>query len=166
LGHYEVPDSWRCVVAVPPGEPGLSGEAESAAFERLPAPPERDPERVAHLVLMQLLPSLVEGDLLGFGSALTAIQRLTGAWFAPSQGGIFAPGLGPELIQRMADWGALGVGQSSWGPAVYGLLEGTERSRAVAERVTRFLAGRGLVFEGGFARHGARLAWGRPPAEP
>jgi beta-RFAP synthase len=166
LGHYEVPVSWRCVVAVPPGEPGLSGEAESAAFERLPAPPERDPERVAHLVLMQLLPSLVEGDLLGFGSALTAIQRLTGAWFAPSQGGIFAPGLGPELIQRMADWGALGVGQSSWGPAVYGLLEGTERSRAVAERVTRFLAGRGLVFEGGFARHGARLAWGRPPAEP
>ena len=115
---------------------------------------------------MQLLPSLVEGDLLEFGSALTAIQRLTGAWFAPSQGGIFAPGLGPELIQRMADWGALGVGQSSWGPAVYGLLEGTERSRAVAERVTQFLAGRGLVFEGGFARHGARLAWGRPPAEP
>ena len=166
LGHYEVPESWRCVVAVPPGEPGLSGEAESAAFERLPAPPEREPERVAHLVLMQLLPSLVEGDLAGFGSALTAIQRLTGGWFASSQGGVFARGLGPELIQRMADWGALGVGQSSWGPAVYGLLDGVERSRALAERVTEFLAGRGLVFEGGFARHGARLAWGRPPAEP
>jgi beta-RFAP synthase len=166
LGHYQLPESWRCVVAVPPGEPGLSGEAESAAFERLPAPPERDPERVAHLVLMQLLPSLVEEDLVGFGSALTAIQRLTGAWFAPSQGGVFAPGLGPELIERMAGWGALGVGQSSWGPAVYGLVEGGERGRALAERVTGFLAGRGLVFEGGFARHGARLAWGHPPAEP
>jgi beta-ribofuranosylaminobenzene 5'-phosphate synthase len=166
LGRYDVPDSWRCVVAVPPGEPGLSGEAESTAFERLPAPPERDPERVAHLVLMQLLPSLVEGDLAGFGSALTAIQRLTGAWFAPSQGGIFAPGLGPELIERMAGWGALGVGQSSWGPAVYGLVEGGERSRALAEEVAGILDGRGLVFEGGFARHGARLARGRPPAEP
>ena len=166
LGHYAVPERWRCVVAVPPGEPGLSGEAESAAFERLPAPPERDPERVAHLVLMQLLPSLVEGDLAGFGSALTAIQQLTGAWFASSQGGIFAPGLGPELIERMAGWGALGVGQSSWGPAVYGLVEGDDRGRVLAGRVTEFLAGRGLVFEGGFARHGARLAWGRPPAEP
>jgi beta-RFAP synthase len=166
LGRYDVPESWRCVVAVPPGEPGLSGEAESTAFERLPAPPERDPERVAHLVLMQLLPALVEGDLAGFGSALTAIQQVTGAWFAPSQGGIFAPGLGPELIERMAGWGALGVGQSSWGPAVYGLVEGDERGRALAERVAGFLAGRGLVFEGGFARHGARLAWGRPPAEP
>jgi len=166
LGRYDVPESWRCVVAVPPGEPGLSGEAESTAFERLPAPPERDPERVAHLVLMQLLPSLVEGDLAGFGSALTAIQRVTGAWFAPSQGGIFAPGLGPELIERMAGWGALGVGQSSWGPAVYGLVEGSERGRALAERVAGFLDGRGRVFESGFARHGARLARGRPPAEP
>jgi beta-ribofuranosylaminobenzene 5'-phosphate synthase len=165
LGRYEVPESWRCVVAVPPGEPGLSGEAESTAFERLPAPPERDPERVAHLVLMQLLPSLVEGDLAGFGSALTAIQQVTGAWFAPSQGGIFAPGMGQELIERMAGWGALGVGQSSWGPAVYGLVEGGECGRALAERVAGFLAGRGLVFEGGFARHGARLAWGRPPGE-
>jgi beta-RFAP synthase len=166
LGRYEVPGSWRCVVAVPPGEPGLSGEAESTAFERLPAPPERDAERVAHLVLMQLLPSLVEGDLAGFGSALTAIQRLTGAWFAPSQGGIFAAGLGPELIERMAGWGALGVGQSSWGPAVYGLVEGEDHGRTLGARVTEFLAGRGLVFETGFARRGARLAWGRPPAEP
>jgi beta-ribofuranosylaminobenzene 5'-phosphate synthase len=166
LGRYEVPDSWRCVVAVPPGEPGLSGEAESTAFERLPAPPERDPERVAHLVLMQLLPSLVEGDLAGFGAALTAIQRLTGAWFAPSQGGIFAPGLGPELITRMAEWGAAGVGQSSWGPAVYGLVDGTDRSRALAERVRASLGGQGLVFEGGFARHGARVGWGGPPAQP
>jgi len=166
LGRYEVPESWRCVVAVPPGEPGLSGEAESAAFERLPAPPERDPERVAHLVLMQLLPSLVEGDLAGFGAALTAIQRLTGAWFAPSQGGIFAPGLGPELIARMAEWGAAGVGQSSWGPAVYGLVDGTDQSRALAERVRASLGGQGLVFEGGFARHGARVGWGGPPAQP
>ncbi len=166
LGRYEVPENWRCVVAVPPGEPGLSGEAESTAFERLPAPPERDPERVAHLVLMQLLPSLVEGDLAGFGAALTAIQRLTGAWFAPSQGGIFAPGQGRELIARMAEWGAAGVGQSSWGPAVYGLVEGTDRSRALAERVGAALAGHGLVFEGGFARHGARVGWGGPPAQP
>jgi beta-ribofuranosylaminobenzene 5'-phosphate synthase len=164
LGRYEVPESWRYVVAVPPGEPGLSGEAESAAFERLPAPPEREPERVAHLVLMQLLPSLVEGDLTGFGIALTAIQRLTGAWFSASQGGIFAPGVGPELIARMSEWGAAGVGQSSWGPAVYGLVEGAERGRTLAERVAAALAGQGQVFEGGFARHGARVKWGGPPA--
>ena len=123
-------------------------------------------ERVAHTVLMKLLPALVEGDLAGFGSALTEVQRVTGAWFAAQQGGIFAPGEGAELIRRMADWGAEGVGQSSWGPAVYGIVEGPERSQELAKLARELLGGRGLVFEGGFGRTGARLGWGTPPGYP
>jgi beta-RFAP synthase len=163
IGRYEVPARWRCVVAVPPGSPGLSGEAEAAAFEQLPPPPAGDVERVSHLVLMQLLPALVEGDLAGFGGALSEVQRITGAWFAPQQGGVFAPGLGEALIRRMADWGVAGVGQSSWGPAVYGLVEGAEAGLALAARCQDFLGGKGQIFEGGFARGGARVGWGGPP---
>jgi beta-RFAP synthase len=166
LARFEVPAAWRCVVAVPPGAPGLSGEAEAAAFEQLPPPPEREVERVSHLVLMQLLPALAEGDLAGFGEALTRVQRLTGAWFAPRQGGVFAPGPGVELIERMAAWGVPGVGQSSWGPAVYGIVDGPEAALELAGRVRGLLAGRGLVFEGGFARSGARLGRETPPAVP
>ncbi len=164
IGRFEVPDRWRCVVAVPPGSPGLSGEAEAAAFEQLPPPPESEVERVSHLVLMQLLPALVEGDLPSFGEALSEVQRISGAWFAPQQGGVFAPGDSEALIRRMDDWGAAGVGQSSWGPAVYGLVEGAEAALALAERCRAFLAGKGLVFEGGFARRGARVGRGGPPA--
>ena len=91
LARFAVPDGWRCVVAVPDGAPGLSGEAEAAAFERLPPPPEREVERVAHLVLMQLLPALVEADLASFGAALTEVQRITGAWFATAAGGRVRP---------------------------------------------------------------------------
>jgi len=163
IGRFEVPDRWRCVVAVPPGSPGLSGEAEARAFEQLPPPAEREVERVSHLVLMQLLPALVEGDLGGFGDALSAVQRITGAWFAPQQGGVFAPGQGEALIRQMAGWGAAGVGQSSWGPAVYGLVEGVDAGLALAQRCRGFLAGKGLVFEGGFARTGARVGRGQPP---
>ena len=163
LARYPMPPSWRCVVVVPPGNPGLSGEAESAAFERLPPPAEREVERVSHLVLMQLLPALTEGDLAGFGAALSEIQRITGAWFAPSQGGVFAPGAGGELIDRMAQWGAEGVGQSSWGPAVYGLVGSRAAAAALAGRVRQHLGGHGLIFEGGFAPTGARLRWGAPP---
>jgi beta-RFAP synthase len=164
IGRFEVPEQWRCVVAVPPGSPGLSGEAEAAAFEQLPPPAEREVERVSHLVLMQLLPALVEGDLASFGEALSAVQRITGAWFAAQQGGVFAPGHGEALIRQMARWGAAGVGQSSWGPAVYGLVEGGEAAVALAERCRGYLAGNGLVFEGGFARSGARVWRGGPPA--
>lgn len=166
LARYEVPAAWRCVVAVPPGTPGLSGDAEAAAFDRLPPPPEREVQQVAHLVLMQLLPALVEGDLAGFGVALSTIQRVTGAWFAPSQGGVFAAGRARELIERMTAWGVPGVGQSSWGPAVYGIVEGPERAREVAGELRALLAGHGLVFEGGFAPAGARLRRGSPPTCP
>jgi beta-RFAP synthase len=157
LAHYPVPESWRCVVAVPQGSPGLSGEAEAQAFEQLPPPPEGEVERVSHLVLMQLLPALVEADLASFGEALSTVQRITGAWFATQQGGVFAPGPAGQLVASLAAWGAAGVGQSSWGPAVYGLVESDLAARKLADQVRVALGPGGAVFEGGFANGGARL---------
>jgi beta-ribofuranosylaminobenzene 5'-phosphate synthase len=164
IGRYEVPRGWRCVVAIPPGSPGLSGEAEAAAFAKLPPPPEGEVARVSHLVLMQLLPALVQGDISSFGAALSEVQRITGAWFAPQQGGTFAPGPGATLIRRLVEWGAVGVGQSSWGPAVYGLVKSEETGRSLAARCREFLGGSGQVFEAGFARSGARIGRGGPPS--
>jgi len=157
LARYAIPEGWRCVVAVPDGAPGLSGDAEAAAFEQLPPPPEREVEHVAHLVLMQLLPALVEAELESFGAALTEVQRVTGAWFAPQQGGIFAPGPSATLVRRMAEWGAAGVGQSSWGPAVYGLVESVAAGRELAARAAELVGPGGRIFEGGFAGAGARV---------
>ena len=108
LARFAVPESWRCVVAVPPGPRGLSGEAEASAFEQLPSPADREVEQVSHLVLMQLLPALVEADLPSFGEALSAVQRITGAWFAGPAGGVFAPGPTERLVADMAAWGAAG----------------------------------------------------------
>jgi beta-ribofuranosylaminobenzene 5'-phosphate synthase len=163
LVRLPVPATWRCVIAVPRGDPGLSGEAESAAFGRLPLPSERDVERVSHVVLMQLLPALVENDLPAFGQALTTVQRITGAWFAPEQGGIFAPGSTSMLVAKLSEWGAAGVGQSSWGPAVYGLAATETTARTLAAKARDLLGGEGRVFEGGFTNSGARL-WRAEPA--
>lgn len=168
LARLPFPRTWRCVVAVPHSAQGLSGTDEAAAFANLPPPPEGAAERVAHLVLMSLLPALVEADLKAFGAALSAIQALTGRWFAPIQGGTFAPGPTGELVRRMTEWGASGVGQSSWGPAVYGIVDGEEAGHQLAERVRRLLAtggSNGAVFEGPFRRTGARV-WREGSAAP
>lgn len=157
LARFPLPESWRCVVAVPSGRSGLSGDAEARAFEELPPPREREVEQVSHLVLMQLLPALVEGDLPSFGQALSQIQRITGSWFAGQQGGIFAPGETERLVTEMSRAGALGVGQSSWGPSAYGLVDSPAAAAELGERVRRSLGGRGEVFEGGFASQGARV---------
>ncbi len=157
LARLPVPEGWRCVVVVPRGKPGLTGEEEAAAFARLPPPSAREVERVAHLVLMQLLPALAEADLAGFGAALGEVQQITGGWFAPAQGGVFAPGETRELVGRLRAWGAAGVGQSSWGPAVYGIVGDPAAGRTLAERARTALGAGGAVYEGCFSSGGARV---------
>src|SRR5262245_17503209 len=164
LARLPFPLTWRCVVAVPEGAPAISGAEEAEAFARLPQPPEQDVEHVAHLVLMALLPALADVDLAAFGRALTEIQELTGRWFAAAQGGTFAPGQSAELVQRMRQWGASGVGQSSWGPAVYGIVEGEDAALNLTDRVRQMLGARGSVYEGPFRTDGARV-W-RAAAKP
>ena len=160
VARLPFPRTWRCVVAVPNGPPAISGATEAAAFAQLSPPSERDVSRVAHLVLMALLPALAEGDLATFGEALTAIQATTGRWFADVQGGTFAPGPSEDLVRRMTEWGASGVGQSSWGPAVYGIVEGEDAGLRLVERVQGALdasAVEGSVYGGPFRTDGARV---------
>ena len=157
LARLPFPPSWRCVVAVPNAPAGVSGAAEAQAMAQLPSPPEGDVERVAYLVLMGLLPALVEGDIATFGSSLSEIQERTGEWWAPAQGGTFAPGPSADLVRCMREWGVPGVGQSSWGPAVYGILEGEASAARLAQRLRDALGPGGVVYEGPFRSDGARV---------
>jgi len=157
IARLPFPGSWRCVVVVPEGPPAISGADEAEAFARLPKPSERDVEHVSHVVLMSLLPALAEADLAQFGSALSEIQEVTGRWFASAQGGTFAAGPSRELVRRLAEWGAAGVGQSSWGPTVYGIVDGAEASARLAGRVRTSRGFAGRVFEGPFRAEGARV---------
>jgi beta-RFAP synthase len=159
IARLPFPDTWRCVVVVPDGPPGISGADEAEAFARLPKPTEHDVEHVSHLVLMVLLPALADGDLESFGRALSEIQEVTGRWFAPAQGGTFASGPSHALVRQLAEWGAAGVGQSSWGPTVYGIVDGDEAAARLVERVTGALGPRGRVFGGPFRSEGARVWW-------
>jgi beta-RFAP synthase len=157
LARLPIPADWRVVVAVPDAAQGISGASEDDAFAQLPMPPVHDVERVAHLVLMALLPALAEGDVTAFGGALTEIQEITGRWFAAVQGSTFAPGPSAHLVARMREWGAAGVGQSSWGPTVYGIVCGDQAARRLTDRVREALGSAGTVYEGPFRSDGARV---------
>ena len=159
LARLPFPASWRCVVAVPDSPPGVSGSDEEAAFEALPSPSEHDVEHVAHLVLMKLLPAVADADIAAFGAALTEIQEVTGRWFAAVQGGTFARG-SEAVLRTMRDFGAAGVGQSSWGPAVYGIVDGADAGVRLAGLVRGVSDHPCTVYEGAFPIHGARTRRG------
>lgn len=161
LARLSMPKDWRCVLALPAARAGLSGDAEVAAFATLPHPPESEAARVAHLVLMVLLPALVEHDFDAFGGALTELQRINGGWFAAAQGGSYAAGASSRLIEQLIGWGATGVGQSSWGPAVYALARDAQSAAALAARVRESQeqegGSPGRVLESPFTSRGARV---------
>jgi beta-ribofuranosylaminobenzene 5'-phosphate synthase len=155
LARHAMPDDWCCVLAIPSAEPGLSGAAEEEAFARL-RPDATRAALVAQLVLTSLLPGLADRDLTEFGAALTRLQRLVGEAFAPVQGGVFHPRAG-ALVDALLRLGAAGVGQSSWGPAVYGVVGGEQAGRDLVRRMETELAGRGRVELVHFENRGARV---------
>jgi beta-RFAP synthase len=154
LMRHAVPDAWRIVLVVPNAEPGLSGVAEDQAFGRLVPSAERS-AAIAQLVLTSLLPALVERDLEEFGCALTSVQRLVGDAFAPVQGGRFHPRAG-ALVEALLRGGAAGAGQSSWGPAVYGVVGSEAAGRELASRMEGMIGGEGSVEIVPFDNRGAR----------
>jgi beta-ribofuranosylaminobenzene 5'-phosphate synthase len=155
LMRHAVPDEWRIVLVVPEAEPGLSGVAEAQAFGRLVPSAERS-AAIAQLVLTSLLPALVERDLEEFGGALTRVQRLVGDAFAPVQRGRFHPRAG-ALVEALLRGGAAGAGQSSWGPAVYGVVGSEAAGRELARRMENVVGGEGSVELVAFDNRGARV---------
>jgi beta-RFAP synthase len=141
--HHPVPRDWCFVTVIPGTDQGFSGEREKSAFQRLPETSSQLVEKISRLLLVKMLPALVEKDILGFGQALTAIQQMVGDCFACVQGGRFSNPLSEKLIDFLLARGAVGAGQSSWGPAVYGLIKGQRPARQLMKEVQLFLAGLG-----------------------
>jgi beta-ribofuranosylaminobenzene 5'-phosphate synthase len=130
VARLAMPEQWRCVLALPVGIEGLSGDAEERFFGLLHERAAGEP-RVSRLLLTELLPGLLAGDIDEFGAALAEIQREMGSMFAAEQGGVFHPHAAP-LVDALLEHGVRAVGQSSWGPAVYGIVDGPERAAEVA----------------------------------
>ncbi len=136
ISRLPFPEDWRVVLLFDRQLTGLHGEGEVAAFRDLPRFPEREAERLARLVLMQLLPALAEARLEEFGAALTQLQQRIGDHFAPAQGGRYASRRVERGLQRLADWGAAAYGQSSWGPTGFAIFGGQAAAEAAVQRLS------------------------------
>jgi beta-RFAP synthase len=120
LARLAFPADWAVLVVLPAVEAGLHGLREAQAFSELPPIPDHETDRLCRLVLLGMLPAVLEHDLATFGAALTELQSRVGQCFAPAQGGVYARPESAELVAYLRAEGLKGVGQSSWGPTLYG----------------------------------------------
>jgi beta-RFAP synthase len=142
-----VPESWRFVVVIPDIKKGLADSKESIAFQEVPIMRSEDVGIICRLIMMKLLPSLIENNIKSFGEAVTQIQVTVGKNFSSVQGGTFSSPIVEEGIEYLIKLGAYGAGQSSWGPAFYGISNDNE-SQKLKEKMIEFLEEKtgGIVF--------------------
>jgi beta-ribofuranosylaminobenzene 5'-phosphate synthase len=156
VARHPMPERWRCVLVLPLDGEGLSGDAEERFFDQMHERSAREPS-VSRLLLSALLPGLATGDIDEFGAALTEIQREIGSMFAAQQGGVFHPRAAP-VVDALHVLGVGAVGQSSWGPAVYGIVDSPERAAEVADRLRATVDAGTEVRVVDFDRRGAWVA--------
>ncbi|WP_049969887.1 beta-ribofuranosylaminobenzene 5'-phosphate synthase family protein [Haladaptatus cibarius] len=132
VAQHTIPEAWRFVVVLPEAEPGRSGDNEDESMRTVVE--RADPaiaDDISAVLLRQVLPAIAGDDPETFGGGVAEIGRLNGAWYADEQGGVYRPPVG-ELVTEMEKSPAIfGAGQSSWGPAVYGVTTKKDADSAV-----------------------------------
>ncbi|CFX04126.1 Beta-ribofuranosylaminobenzene 5'-phosphate synthase [Candidatus Filomicrobium marinum] len=131
----DFPADWRIMLVKDPERAGVHGDTETEAFANLDGMTPEESGALCRLMMMQLLPALIEQDIANFGSALSKIQEVVGRQFAVAQGGIWASPAVESIVKKMADLGAVGIGQSSWGPTGFAFVP----SQAVADSLYQSL---------------------------
>ena len=132
-----VPRQWRIVLAIPSGGRDWYGERERHGFDQLDATDQGLTDRLCRLTLLGLLPALAEHDLDSFGEALFELNAKAGALFAGPQGGVYAGPQVAAVVNFLRGLGVKGVGQSSWGPTVFGVVGDEDRASFVADQLRR-----------------------------
>jgi len=134
LCHARFPDRWHLLLVFDEALQGLSGVPEVSAFKKLSP---MDPPLSAHLcrlLLMQVLPALAEEDFERFSAGITTIQDIVGDYFARFQGGRYTS----PRVAEVLDWlkgkeRVAGLGQSSWGPTGFAVIEDEARAQRLLE---------------------------------
>jgi beta-RFAP synthase len=141
VARVDFPTQWRIVLAIPEGArsgaEGLHAAEESAAFAQLAAASLQQTDSLCRLVLLGLLPAALEQDLDAFGEAVFEFNRRVGETFAAIQGGTYASPAVADLVASLRGQGVRGVGQSSWGPTVFAIVEDDERATHLAAWLQR-----------------------------
>lgn len=145
ISHMPFPDRWRALVVVDGRRRGAHGADETAAFAGLPPASDADAAHLCRLLVMKLLPAVAEIDLAAFGSALEEMQNRLGDYFASAQGGhrFVSPDVAATL-DSLKSAGAVGIGQSSWGPTGYAFVSSLEAANQILGEARRYSESRGV----------------------
>ena len=134
LSRIALPEHWRIVVVQDEREQGLAGSDEKGALAVLDAMPAARAADICHEVLMRVLPGAASGEFDVFALGVSRVQQVLGEYFAPVQNG---RAYTSAAVGRLMDWigrsiHQAAIGQSSWGPTGFAIVESQSHADALA----------------------------------
>jgi beta-ribofuranosylaminobenzene 5'-phosphate synthase len=139
-----VPRKWSFIIFTPKVKKGFDEVSERKAMDTPTQLPRDIQYELYKLVFLHMIPSILRRDIEVFGKALTKLQFTVGEYFSKYQGGVFCCEEAELIINTMLKYNVKGVGQSSWGPSVYGLVEEQGKAIKVATRVLKEVKSKGI----------------------
>ncbi|MCQ1534622.1 beta-ribofuranosylaminobenzene 5'-phosphate synthase [Methanosarcina sp. KYL-1] len=133
LLRQDFPD-WPIVLAIPDIK-GAHDAEEVDIFKKVCPIPLAEVQEVAHVILMQMLPAIVENDMDNFGKAVNHIQAVG---FKRREVEL-QPRPVLDIMAYMRDNGASGAGVSSFGPVLYGIAGSKAEGEKLQKEVQRML---------------------------
>ena len=137
IARARLPAAWRCVVIVGRESAGLHGDPEREAFKRMPPVPSEITAELSRIALLELLPAAVEGEFADFSAAIRRYGEVAGQPFAEESARLPHAAATAHLLELLAEVGAPGCAQSSWGPAVMACLPSLEAAGNLVELLDR-----------------------------
>lgn len=131
VARIAFPQTWRVLLVHDSAHIGAHGVVELQAFNMLkPAT-----GHLRDMVMQEVLPALQRQDLLAFGKLIEDLQAYNGAYFAPIQGGHYASNDVAGVLQWVQQNGVVCVGQSSWGPTGFAIVESEESANNMLKQL-------------------------------
>ncbi len=132
LFQQPFPD-WEIVLAIPDAR-GAHDAKEVDIFGTECPIPIREVQELSHIILMETLPGVVEGDIEAFGDS---INRIQGVGFKRREIALQTPEIA-RIIELMQET-TCGAGMSSFGPVVYGITDSKGDAADAVHEVQGFL---------------------------
>lgn len=129
VSRLDFPEDWLAILVIPRARQRIHGSLEVELFSKYCPIPIDEVQALSHIILMKLLPSLVEKDIVEFGDAISKIQNVG---FKKIELNLQSDEV-KKIMKTMAEAGAYSVGLSSFGPALYAFVDSKKKASTIAK---------------------------------
>ncbi len=131
-----LPPDWRVVLCSSLSSGNVHGHLEEQLMGRAAVRPNRQRARMLELS-DEALHAATSDDFIRFTQVLDEYMELASRIFSDVQSGRYRDAQTAERVEHLKSVGLCGVGQSSWGPTVFGFAPNVERAQAAADQLLK-----------------------------